>query len=166
VKPSRWLPCLSLCLCLGLHANAQTGLAQDVAPDPALEARVNALAAELRCLVCQNQSLADSNAELALDLKNQVREQIKAGRSERDVIDYMTARYGDFVLYRPPFKASTALLWAGPALLLLIGFGLFWRTLRASQATAPPAPVDAADAARADRLLAASDDGAHDGPPR
>lgn len=155
----RWLMWLGLCL--ALSANAQTGTAQDVAPDAVLEARVNTLAAELRCLVCQNQSLADSNAELALDLKNQVREQLKAGRSERDVIDYMTARYGDFVLYRPPFKATTALLWAGPALLLLIGAGLYWRTLRASQAAAPAAPVDPADAARADRLLAATDE-----PPR
>jgi cytochrome c-type biogenesis protein CcmH/NrfF len=88
--------------------------APDVAADPALEMRVNALSAELRCLVCQNQTIADSHAELAIDLKNQVREQLSAGRSERQVIDYMTQRYGDFVLYRPPLKATTVLLWAGP----------------------------------------------------
>lgn len=129
--------------------------AVDVAADPALEARVNALTAELRCLVCQNQSLADSHAPLAIDLKNQVREQLKAGRSEREVIDYMTQRYGDFVLYRPPFKATTLLLWAGPALLLLIGGGLYWRTLRQGQAAPPAAPMSAEEADRADALLAA-----------
>ena len=93
-----------------------------------------------------------------MDLKNQVREQLKAGRNEQQVIDYMTQRYGDFVLYRPPFKATTLLLWLGPALLLLIGSLLFWRSLKASQAQPAAAPVQAADAALADRLLAAADD--------
>lgn len=137
---------------------ASAASAQNVAADPALEARVNALSAELRCLVCQNQTIADSHADLAIDLKNQVREQLKAGRSEKDVIAYMTQRYGDFVLYRPPFKATTALLWGGPALLVLIGVGLFWRSLRASQAAPPPAGMTTADAARAERLLAAAPD--------
>lgn len=95
--------------------------APTTAADPELEARVNRLAAELRCLVCQNQSLADSHADLAIDLKNQVREQLQAGRSEQDVIRYMTERYGDFVLYRPPIKPTTVLLWLGPLVLLLIG---------------------------------------------
>ncbi len=137
--------------------------AQDVAADPALEARVNLVSSELRCLVCQNQTIADSHADLAVDLKNQVREQLKAGRTERQVIDYMTERYGDFVLYRPPFKATTVLLWAGPALLVLIGGGLFWRSLRSSQAVAPAASMAAADAARAEHLLAAE---AEQAPPR
>lgn len=136
-------------------AGAGAQQAVDVAADPALEARVNALTAELRCLVCQNQSLADSHAPLAIDLKNQVREQLRSGRSEREVIDYMTQRYGDFVLYRPPFKATTLLLWAGPALLLLIGGGLYWRTLRQGQAAPPAAPMSAEEADRADALLAA-----------
>jgi cytochrome c-type biogenesis protein CcmH len=112
--------------------------AQPTAADPALEARVNALSAELRCLVCQNQSLADSHADLAIDLKNQVREQLKAGRSDRQVIDYMTDRYGDFVLYRPPVKATTLLLWVGPALLLLCGGALLWRMLGARARTSAP----------------------------
>ena len=141
-----------------LTAPARSADAPSVATDPALEARVNALSAELRCLVCQNQTIADSHADLAVDLKNQVREQLKAGRSEKDVIDYMTQRYGDFVLYRPPFKATTVLLWAGPALLVLLGLGLFWRSLRASQAVPPAADMTAADAAQAERLLAASAD--------
>lgn len=91
--------------------------------DPALEARVTRLANELRCLVCQNQSLAESNADLAIDLKNQVREMAKAGRSDAEIRDYMVARYGDFVLYKPPLKATTVLLWAGPFLLLLVAAG-------------------------------------------
>src|SRR5881394_4407761 len=89
--------------------------------DAALEKRVRELSTELRCLVCQNQTLADSNAPLALDLRNQIREQLKAGKTERDVVDFMVPRYGDFVLYRPPFKATTAALWTGPFVLLALG---------------------------------------------
>jgi cytochrome c-type biogenesis protein CcmH/NrfF len=114
----------------------RAGQAQPVADDTALESRVDALAAQLRCLVCQNQSLADSHAGLALDLKNQVREQLRAGGSEAQVIDYMTERYGDFVLYKPPFKWATLLLWAGPALLAALGLGLGWRSLNRSSAAA------------------------------
>ena len=86
-----------------------------------LEQRAQALAEQLRCLVCQNQSLADSHAPLAVDLKNQVREQVRSGRADAEVIEFMTQRYGDFVLYRPPFKATTALLWLGPALMAFVG---------------------------------------------
>jgi cytochrome c-type biogenesis protein CcmH/NrfF len=126
------------------------GAAPDVAADPALEARVNAIAAELRCLVCQNQSLADSHAELALQLKGQVREQLQAGRNEQQVVAYMTQRYGDFVLYRPPFKATTVLLWAGPGLLLAIGLGVLGWNLRRK---VPANELSQADAARAASLL-------------
>jgi cytochrome c-type biogenesis protein CcmH len=90
------------------------------AADPKLEARVHEIAAELRCLVCQNQTIADSSSGLADDLRQQIRKQLAAGATDQQVRDYMTARYGDFVLYRPPFKATTALLWAGPALLLVL----------------------------------------------
>src|SRR3981189_1123550 len=101
------------------------------ADDAALDKRVIDLAAELRCLVCQNQSLAESNAGLAVDLRNQIREQLARGASEREVVDFMVARYGDFVLYRPPLKASTVLLWAGPFLFLGLGtFILVRRLLR------------------------------------
>ena len=99
-------------------------IAKEAAPeaaDPALEARMVRITSELRCLVCQNQTIADSHADLAVDLRRQVREQLTAGRSDGEIIDYMTARYGDFVLYRPPFKAITVLLWLGPALMLGIG---------------------------------------------
>jgi cytochrome c-type biogenesis protein CcmH len=95
--------------------------ATPAAADPVLEARVLRIAAELRCLVCQNQTIADSNADLANDLRRQVREMLSKGASDQQVIDYMTARYGDFVLYRPPVKSTTLLLWAGPAALLVGG---------------------------------------------
>ena len=119
--------------------------------DSSVEKRTAALAQELRCLVCQNQTLADSNAPLAVDLRNQIREQLAAGKSERDVKDYMVARYGDFVLYRPPFNAATALLWAGPFLLLLFGFFVLFRRLRTKPDAAPE--ISDAERARAARLL-------------
>ena len=120
----RWL--LLLLLCAGAVAKE----AAPVAADPALEARVTAITAELRCLVCQNQTIADSNAGLAVDLRNQVREMLRAGKSEAEILAYMTARYGDFVLYRPPLKASTALLWFGPALLVVGGLAILFVVLR------------------------------------
>jgi cytochrome c-type biogenesis protein CcmH len=96
---------------------------------PALEREVTVIASELRCLVCQNQSIADSNAPLAVDLRNQIREQLSQGRSEREIRTYMVERYGDFVLYRPPVKSSTLLLWLGPLLLLAIGMVLLCRRI-------------------------------------
>ena len=90
-----------------------------------LEQRVQKLSAQLRCLVCQNQTIAESNADLAVDLKRQVREMLARGATDREVIDFMTARYGDFVLYRPPVKSTTALLWYGPGVLLLVAIGAF-----------------------------------------
>jgi cytochrome c-type biogenesis protein CcmH len=122
------------------------------ADDPVLEKRVMDLAEELRCLVCQNQTLADSNAELALDLRGQIREQLKGGKSERQVIDYLVERYGDFVLYRPPLKATTVLLWFGPFLLLALGALLLARRIR-RQPKETPAPLSQAEHARAAELL-------------
>ena len=116
-----------------------------------LEKRVTALSAELRCLVCQNQSLADSNADLAVDLRRQIREQLGSGRSERDVLDFMVQRYGDFVLYRPPLKASTVLLWIGPFLLLGLGIVLLIRRIRSTNRQAPP--LSDAERARAAAFL-------------
>jgi cytochrome c-type biogenesis protein CcmH len=101
------------------------GQASEVAhPDAKVEERLKGLAEELRCLVCQNQTIADSNAPLALDLRNQIRDQVSAGRSDEQIRGYMVDRYGDFVLYRPPFKAATALLWIGPFALLALGIGI------------------------------------------
>jgi cytochrome c-type biogenesis protein CcmH len=107
------------------------------------EARIRQLEEKLRCLVCQNQTLADSSAELAGDLRQHVREQVKAGRSDAEILDFMVQRYGDFVLYQPPFKASTALLWAGPFVLLvaaLAGLFLVLRRRRAAPEELPLAP--------------------------
>ncbi len=119
--------------------------------DEALDRRVMNLAHELRCLVCQNQTLADSNAPLAVDLRNQIREQIAAGRSEQDVVDFMVQRYGDFVLYRPPLKASTLLLWAGPFLFLALGFFFLIRFLRLRRVPEPQ--LTDAERAHAAKLL-------------
>ena len=97
--------------------------AKDAPPasdDPVLEARMLRIAEELRCLVCQNQTIADSHADLAVDLRRELREMLQRGDSDEQVVKYMTDRYGDFVLYRPPLKASTAVLWLGPAVLLAI----------------------------------------------
>ena len=98
-------------------------IARDAAPladDPALEQRLMRLSTELRCLVCQNETLADSRADLAIDLRNQIREQMQAGKSDEDIKVWLTQRYGDFVLYRPPVKSSTWLLWFGPFALLIL----------------------------------------------
>ena len=132
-------------------------LAQQVRPmaeDPLLEARVLAIAEELRCLVCQNETIAASRAELATDLKQQVREQLRAGRSEREILDYMVARYGDFVLYKPPVKPTTWLLWGGPFVLLLVMGLWLLTTLRKRHALAVTAPLTDAERERARALLA------------
>jgi cytochrome c-type biogenesis protein CcmH len=119
--------------------------------DANLEKRVAGLAHELRCLVCQNQTLADSNAPLAVDLRNQIREQLKAGKTERDVLEFMVARYGDFVLYKPPFKASTAALWLGPFALLALGLWVLRRVATRRRVAAPP--LSEAERSRAAKLL-------------
>ena len=116
---------------------------QAAEPAPDQDARYHALIGELRCLVCQNQSIADSNAPLAADLREQVRAQITAGKSNAEVIEFVTARYGDFVLYRPPFKARTWLLWLGPFVLLLAVAAIAAKFIRRSQAPATP-PADPA----------------------
>ena len=116
--------------------------------DQRLEERVTSLSNELRCLVCQNQTLADSNAPLAIDLRNTIREQLAGGASEKEVVDFMTARYGDFVLYRPPLKASTALLWAGPFLFLLVGAFLLYRRVRKRPEEPPLGEAERAKAAQ------------------
>ncbi len=107
--------------------------------DPVLEARVQRVAAELRCLVCQNQTIADSTSDLANDLRREVRDQLKRGVSDEQVVEYMTDRYGDFVRYRPPFKASTLLLWLGPAVLLAVGLAVLVMVLRRRAKLGPEA---------------------------
>lgn len=125
-----WVNRWSLALCLALPLTAAAKDAAPASDDPVLEARVMRISAELRCLVCQNQTIADSHADLAQDLRGQVREMLKKGQSEAQIIDYMTQRYGDFVLYRPPVKSTTALLWYGPALLMVGGLVVLAVVLR------------------------------------
>ncbi|MCC6611259.1 MAG: cytochrome c-type biogenesis protein CcmH [Burkholderiales bacterium] len=125
--------------------------------DPVAERRAMVLAAELRCLVCQNQTIAESNADLAADLRREIRVQVDAGKTDAEILDFMTARYGDFVLYRPPLKATTVLLWFGPAALFVIGFAVLFRVLRARRArAAEDRPLADDERRRAEALLAAA----------
>lgn len=117
-------------LFLNIFTAAYAGQAKPISDDPALEARLRAMSQELRCLVCQNSTLADSDASLAEDLRNEIRVQMRAGKSDQEIVDYLVARYGDFVRYRPPVNSNTALLWFGPFLLLLIGGFLLYRALK------------------------------------
>jgi len=143
---------------LSLGCPAWAGDAAPVAADPVLEERVTAVASELRCLVCQNQTLADSNAPLAVDLRNQIRERMREGATERDIIGFMVERYGDFVLYRPPFKATTLLLWIGPIALMITGLAaLYYRLARRRREVAKP-ELSGEERARAAALLAGDAD--------
>ena len=134
--------------------SAPTGFAGEARPaaeDPVLEARMVRITAELRCLVCQNQTVADSNSGLANDLRQQVREMLQRGDSDEQIIAFMTARYGDFVLYRPPVKATTVLLWAGPAVLMVGGLATLLLVLRRRTRLPPEAfEADTEDAPDAD----------------
>ncbi len=131
-------------------ANSPTQ-ALPIADDPVIEQRMVNLAEDLRCLVCQNESLAGSHAELAEDLRREIRGQMKAGKNDKEVIEYLTTRYGDFVLYRPPFKPVTWLLWLGPVVFLGIGGGAWYMTLRRRRAV--QAPPDQTRLAAAAQLL-------------
>jgi len=157
----RWLLIVVLCL---LPALAVAREAAPLADDPALEQRVMTLSAELRCLVCQNQSLADSHADLAVDLRNQVREQMRAGKSDMEIKAWLTQRYGDFVLYRTPVKSTTWLLWFGPFLLLIAGIAGLLFYLSRRRARTVPSELTVEQHARARALLGeAGTDGAAPG---
>jgi cytochrome c-type biogenesis protein CcmH len=145
-----------ICLLILLAAAASSAVAKDARPladDPKLEERVMAVSRELRCLVCQNETLADSRADLAVDLRNQIREQMKAGRSDTEVIAFVTARYGDFVLYRPPIRPSTYLLWFGPFILLLGGLLFLFRYVRRRHELIVETPLTPDERRRANDLL-------------
>ncbi|MEO1767168.1 cytochrome c-type biogenesis protein [Thiobacter aerophilum] len=124
-----------------------------VAQDPALEARLNRLAKELRCLVCQNESLADSQADLAADLRREIREMMRQGKSDAEITRYLTDRYGDFVLYRPPLKSTTWLLWFGPFLLAGLAIAGFLYFLARRRKSLPDAPLSPEEQARVEALL-------------
>jgi cytochrome c-type biogenesis protein CcmH len=118
---------------------------------PELELRYQTLTEELRCLVCQNQNIADSHAELAQDLRRKVYEKLNSGETNDQIIDYMTERYGDFVLYRPPFNARTLILWLAPVLTLLVGGVGFWSLLKRSKKAEPE--LSASESERLNKLL-------------
>ncbi len=122
-------------------------------PTPEQQGAYDSLTAELRCLVCQNQTIADSNAELAADLRRQVYEMLEKGQSKEAILQFMTDRYGDFVLYKPPFKAKTGLLWLGPALFLVLGLlAVFW-VIKQKKAAQSPEQGQAEKLAKIRRLL-------------
>ncbi|MEY2631483.1 MAG: hypothetical protein RIR00_137 [Pseudomonadota bacterium] len=133
-------------------------LAKEAPPevqDPVAEKRIQALSEELRCLVCQNQNIADSNADLAQDLRRELRGMIQAGKSDKEIIDFMVARYGDFVLYRPPVKGLTLMLWGGPAFLLLLGLiALFTYLRKRNQVVAEQRPLSEEENRRLSAMLA------------
>ena len=127
--------------------------ARPLGENPQVEARLKALAVELRCLVCQNQTLADSNAPLAEDLRREVREMIAKNMSDQDIINFLVERYGDFVLYRPPLRATTTVLWIGPFLLLAVAGTVLIMALRRRKKTLPDVVVSDADRERVVQLL-------------
>jgi cytochrome c-type biogenesis protein CcmH len=143
---------LALMLCL-LPIAVRSEEAQPMAEDPVLEKRVMALAEDLRCLVCQNESLAGSHAPLAVDLRQQIREQMKAGKSNQEIIAFMTERYGDFVLFRPPVKTSTYLLWFGPFLLLIAGIIVQFLYLKKRRKRVLDKPLSEVERKRVEALL-------------
>jgi cytochrome c-type biogenesis protein CcmH len=138
-------------LVIPIQANANE--AAPLAADPALEARVMRVAEELRCLVCQNETIAGSQAELAVDLRQQIRNQLRQGRSEPQILDFMVQRYGEFVRYRPAFNPTTALLWIGPFVLLALAAFVLAKNIRRRSLDAPPAELDASEARRLAELL-------------
>ena len=150
---------LLVLLLIGALSGLASAPARAVRPDemladPALEARARAISQELRCLVCQNQSIDDSNADLAHDLRVLVRERLKAGDSDRQVVAYIVRRYGQFVLLKPPLEPATYLLWFSPAAILLLGAAgavVYLRRRRAAAETAPP--LSEVEAARLAELL-------------
>ena len=140
---------LGLSLCL----SAQAKVAPNASADPALEARMMVIAEELRCLVCQNETIAASHADLAIDLKNQIRIKLTEGQSQQQILDFMVERYGDFVLYRPPLKTTTVLLWLGPFVLLGIAVLMLVLNIRRRRRAAQPAVMSDEDQAKARALL-------------
>ncbi|MDD4943490.1 MAG: cytochrome c-type biogenesis protein CcmH [Rhodoferax sp.] len=148
---------LTLLLALHCALSAQANEAAPLAEDPVVEQRLITIAEELRCLVCQNESLAGSRADLANDLRREVRSLIRSGKSDAEIKEFLVSRYGDFVLYRPPVKPTTWLLWFGPLLLLLGAIWLLIGIIRNGQKQANTPALDAAQRAKAQALLQETD---------
>lgn len=132
-----------------------------MAEDPVIEARMIKLAAEMRCLVCQNQSLADSHSDFAIDLRREMRDMMKQGKTDAEIVDFMVQRFGDFVLFRPPMKTTTVLLWFGPIILLLIGGSALIYSLIRRRRRVDETPLSAQDSRRAGQLLGNQADKEH-----
>ncbi len=145
---TRWLAIALLIVSSTVSARIET----HTFATPEDEARFKVLTEELRCLVCQNQNIAASNAELAQDLRDQAYKMIQEGKSNEEIVAYMVDRYGDFVLYRPPFESSTLLLWIGPFIILIGGIGFIITFIRRRNATTEP-ELSAEQQARAEKLL-------------
>ncbi len=145
----------ALILFLFLISLGPLALAKDAQPveDPQIEQRMQALTQQLRCLVCQNETLADSRADLAEDLRREIRGQMRAGKSDQEIIAFLTQRYGNFVLYKPPVQPTTYLLWFGPFVLLLAGTLLLYRYLRRRRELIQDQPLTAAERKQAEELL-------------
>lgn len=144
---------LALLLALQCAVASYAGEAVPLAEDPVVEKRMLAISEELRCLVCQNESLAASRADLAQDLRRELRSLIKANKSDAEIKEYLVSRYGDFVLYRPAFKPLNYLLWFGPFLLLIGALVVLVRLVRRNQRSASPTPLDPAQREKAQSLL-------------
>jgi len=147
---------LSLLLILVIMSLAIAKDAQPLGDDPAVEQRLVKLSQELRCLVCQNETLADSRADLAEDLRREIREQIKAGKSDKEIIAFLTERYGQFILYRPRVTPTTYVLWFGPFVLLLAGLAVLFRYIKQRRDLIPEKPLSADERRRAEELLASA----------
>ena len=144
---------VQLLLLVSLTCAVAAQTAQPLAEDPELEKRLLALSQELRCLVCQNETLAESRAGLAEDLRREIREQMKAGKTDQEIIAFLTARYGDFVLYRPRVTPTTYLLWFGPFVLLAIGLVFLYRQLKQRRVQITQQPLTDQDRRQLDELL-------------
>ena len=145
-------------LCWAVVLSALAKEATPLAADPALEARVMVIAEELRCLVCQNETIAASHADLAVDLRKQIRLKLTQGQSNQQILDFMVERYGDFVLYRPPLKTTTVLLWVGPFALLAVALAVLAVNIRRRRSAAQPTALTADEISRAQQMLADSAD--------
>jgi cytochrome c-type biogenesis protein CcmH len=144
-----------LCFLFLVFCFGAISIAKDAQPaeDPQIEQRMKAMTQQLRCLVCQNETLADSQADLAEDLRKQIREQMKAGKSDQEILAFLTQRYGDFVLYNPPVKKTTYLLWFGPFLLLAVGIAVLYCYLNRRKDLIQEKPLTQEEHRRAEELL-------------
>lgn len=149
----KWRAILPVLLAVLLAGAAQAVEPSEMLKDPALEARARVISQEIRCLVCQNQTIDDSNADLAHDLRVILRERLQAGDTDQQVKDYLTARYGDFILLKPPFRARTLLLWIGPALIFLAGAGIIVVAALRRRRLPAAAPLSEEESQRLARLM-------------